>query len=194
VSQAFILWATVISALASVVNAVCVVVLAWITNRYADITARILDESRKSREAAEKQASAAQRSVDLLQNQIEDQLGLGRGIVRSAIQSSLSAISYWRQRPLTNTAAAPGFPPPDDLIPANSAAAVEHARRVSPEAAQAPSSAFDDLRNVVNEIERTRLLTSAVRGMGHLEPTPSKAPTYLESAFTKLQNAKTLVS
>ena len=49
------------------------------------------------RAAAEEQAAAAQRSVDLLVLQLEDQLKLGRGIVQSAVQSSLSAIAYWKE-------------------------------------------------------------------------------------------------
>jgi len=173
-------------------------VLAVTTILYLRTTNRILTESRKSREAAEKQALAAQRSVDLLQQQFAEQLGLGRSVVQSAIDSAIAAISYWKQRPLTHVAKASGFPPSDNLIPANALAAVDHARRISPQAAEDLSSAFDDLRNAVNEIERTRLLCSAASLHGHgssfLEEKPSEAPAFLENAFKKLQKVKALVS
>jgi hypothetical protein len=179
-----------VQAAAAIAGVVLTATLVATTILYLRATNRILLESRKSREAAERQASAAQRSVDLLQRQFAEQLGLGRAIVQSAVESALSAISYWNQRPLTKAAAGPGFPPPDNLIPANADAAVEHARRISPEAAQELSSAFDDLRNAVSEIERIRLISSATRGMGYLETTPSAAPVFLREASVKLQSVK----
>ena len=196
-----------VQAAASVASVLLAGALVWTTIRYARITAQILQESRKSREAAELQAKAAQsqasaaqaqatathETLTLLKQQLEEQLGLGRGIVQSAVDSAVSAILYWKQRPLTHVAKAPGFPPSDNLVPTNAIAAVEHARRISPQAAQELSSAFDDLRNAVNEIERTRLLSSAARE-GFVEETPSAAPAFLDSAFKKLQQVKAIMS
>jgi hypothetical protein len=167
-----------------------VAVLVGVTWKYARSTSAILTESGKMRLAAEKQASAAQRSVDLLTSQIQEQLGLGRSVVKSAIESALSAIAYWKQRPLTSVAMAPGLPPSDNLVPANALAAVEQARRISSEAAEQLSSAFDDLRNAVNEIERLRHNTPEARGLGFLETTASHAPQYLDDALRKLQVVK----
>src|SRR5215472_14692699 len=163
--------APAVQALASIANVILASILVWTTIQYARSTAKILEESRKSREAIELQAKAAQsqasaseaqanaafESIHLLRERLEDELGLGRSIIQSAIDSAVSAISYWKQRPLAQTASAPGFPPSDDLIPANALRAVEHARHVSPEAAEELSSAFDDLRKARNEIERARL-------------------------------------
>ena len=71
--------------------------LVWATWKYAQATDAILKESEKCGAAAEEQAAAAQRSIDLLVLRLEDQLKLGRGIVQSAVQSSLSAIAYWKE-------------------------------------------------------------------------------------------------
>jgi len=152
--------ATAATAVASAVNAVCVLVLARITGRYARSTAEILEESRKARAVAERQAAAAQaqaaaaqaqanaahESLAILRQQLEDQLGLGHGIVQSSIQSAVSAIQYWKSQPLNKLATVRGLPPTDGLVPVNASAAVEHARRISIEGAQHLSAAFDDLR------------------------------------------------
>lgn len=186
-SDKWIVDSNVVSAFAAALNVILVGVLVWVTRQYAKSTDKILLESEKARLAAEKQASAAQKSVDLLTSQLQDQLGLGRGIVQSALESALSAIAYWKQRPITNVSAAPGFPPSDTLLPANALAAVEHARRISPTMAQVLSSAFDDLRNASSEIERLRRNTAEARGLGFFEHTPSRAPQYLDEALKKLE-------
>src|SRR5215472_17327574 len=149
-----------IATIAAVVNSLSVVILVAVTAYYAKKTADILEESRKARIASESQALAAQHSLDLLRAQLVDQLGIGRAVIESAIESAMSAISYWKQRPLTNVSKGPGLPPSGNLVPANALAAVEHARRFSPQAAQELSSAFDDLRSAVSEIERVKLLTN----------------------------------
>jgi hypothetical protein len=200
--------AAAVQALASIVSVILAGILVWTTIRYAHSTAKILEESRKSREAIELQAKAAQsqasasdsqaqaafESIHLLRERLEDELGLGRSIIHSAIDSAVSAISYWKQRPLAHVARAPGFPPSDDLIPPNALRAIEHARHISPKTSELLSAAFDDLRNAKNEIERIRLLgDTRGPGQGFLEDTPSKAPEYLDSAFKKLQHVKAMV-
>ncbi len=182
----------IVSAVAAVVNAGSVIVLVWITKRYAESTAAILEESRKARTAAESQASAARQSVEVLQQQLEDQLGLGRSVVQNAIDSAISTIGYWKERDLRTGPRALGFPPTDGLVPNNAISAVEHARRISGELAQHLSSAFDDLRNARNEIERMRAIASA-KSTTYLETSPSRADEFLSNAFAKLQNARGLL-
>lgn len=144
--------------------------------------------------ASEAQARAAFESIHLLRERLEDELGLGRSIIHSSIDSAVSAISYWKQRPLTSIASAPGFPPSDDLIPPNALRAAEHARHVSAQASELLSSAFDDLRDARKEIERTRLLgDTRGPGQGFLEAASSKAPEYLDSALKKLLQVKAMV-
>jgi hypothetical protein len=199
--------AAAVQALSSVASVILAGILVWTTIRYARSTAEILEESRKSREAIELQAKAAQsqssasqaqasaafESIALVREQLEDQLGLGRSVIHSAIDRAVSAISYWKERPLADVAKAPGLPPSDNLIPPNASAAVEHARRNAPQVTQELSSAFDDLRNARNEIERIRLLSKPRTGLGFLEQTQSKAPEYLDSAFKKLQRVKAAI-
>src|SRR5215469_375902 len=189
--------AAAVQALASVVSVILAGILVWTTIRYAHSTADILEESRKSRKAVElqahasqSQASAAFESIALVRQQLDDQLGLGRGIIHSAIDSAVTAIDYWKKRPLANAAAASGFPPSDNLIPMNAAVAVEYARRIAQNVALELSSAFDDLRNAVNEIERVRRLSLPGLGQGFREQTVSQAADYLDSAFKKLGRVK----
>jgi hypothetical protein len=188
--RARIIDSAVVSALAAALNVILVGVLVAVTWKYANSTDAILQESEKTRLAAEAQATAAQKSVELLLSQLTDQLKLGRGIVNSAVESALTAISYWKQRPITKVAAAPGFPPSTNLVPTNASDAVEHARRISPQLAQDLSSGFDDLRNAANEIERLRRMTPEARGLGFFENTPSRAPQYLDEALAKFERVK----
>lgn len=166
---------------------------------YARTTRKILEESQKTRLAAERQASAAlqqasaaQRSVELLQQQFAEQLGLGHSVVQSAIESGISAITYWKAQDLRSLAWARGLPATDSLVPANALAAVDHARRIDQQAAQLVSSAFDDLRNARNEIESMRQ-TGQVAGQPprlDLSATSRQAERWLDSAFGKLQKAQ----
>jgi hypothetical protein len=193
--------AAAIQAVAAIASVILAGVLALITRHYASITNKILKESEKSRRAAELQASSSQaqataafESIALVRQQMEDQLGLGRSVIHTVIDSAISAIARWKSLPLTHVAKAPGFPPSDDLIPANATNAVEHARRISHEMASQLSSAFDELKSARSEIERIRLLGNS-RGVGSsfLDTRPSKAPEYLDSAFRKFQDVKAAV-
>jgi len=169
-AQSLITWPDVISAAAAAINVILVAVLVVITWRYASSTANILEESRKARQAAEQQvttaqaqasaaqsqATAAYETLHLLREEIQDLSGLGRGIVQSAIQSTISAIEYWKRQSLKDLAQLQSFPPTDGLVPANANSAVEHARRISPSGAQLLSAAFDNLRRTREEIERIK--------------------------------------
>ena len=191
--------AAVIAVVGTAVNAASVEVLVLITNRYAKSTANILDESRKAREAAEKQAEAAQKSfsasvpqasaapasVSLLRQQIEGQLGLGRGIVQSATASALSRITYWKSLPLTNLSKASSLPPTIDFLPVNAQSSIEHARRISE---QGPNRCPTHLTIFGRQevIERTKNSSQAIRA-GFYDDTPSQAPAYLD--FKNVQQA-----
>ena len=108
---------------------------------------------------------------------------------RKALWRVLSARSHiGSSDPLPTRRCPPGFPPSDNLLPINAQQAVEHARRISPAMGVALPSAFDDLRDAVNEIERLRANTAQNRGIGFLEQTASRAPEYLDSAFKKLED------
>ena len=118
-----------VQALSAVVGVLLTGALVWTTVRYLQTTMGILEESRKAREATEKQASAAQRSVDFLQLQLNEQRGLARSVVQSAIDTAIAAIALWKRRPFTDVSKARGFPDPDNLVPTNANIAVEHADR-----------------------------------------------------------------
>jgi len=148
--------AQVLIAVAAVVNVLAVAVLVGVTIHYARTTAKILEESRKSREAAERQAAAAEESIRAFRQQIEEQAGLSRTIVASAIQSAIRNIEYWSRANVFNLACTHAIPANIDLVPDNSRAAVEHARRISVDGSVELSGAFDNLRSARTEIEILR--------------------------------------
>jgi hypothetical protein len=168
-----------------------VVILVWITARYAESTAKILDESKKARAAAERQVAAAQESVHLLERQLAEQLGLGRSIIQSAIQSLTQQIEYWRAQDIKSLAPAGGLPPTDDLIPQNLHAAVEHARRISPVAAEELLRASDEIKIARNEIESVRTVSAvAGHGQGIYDAAATEVRTRLMNAFTLLTDVQ----
>jgi hypothetical protein len=187
-----------VQALAAVASVLLTTVLVVTTIFYARVTRKILEESERTRKAAQRQASAteqqataAQRSVDLLQQQLAEQLGLGYSVVQSAIESAINAITYWKAQPLSNLAKHRALPPTDSLVPPNALAAVDHARRIDQQAAQQLSSAFDDLRNARNEIESMKQVGQIIgQGSGFFDSTSHQAEKYLDSAFEKLQKAQ----
>ena len=180
-----------VQAASAAASAILTVVLVGTTIAYVVITNRILVESQKSRVAAEQQASSARKTVEVLQQQIEDQLGLGRSVVQSAIDSAVSAIAYWKTLDLPTLARLRGLPPTESLVPANAVSAVGHASRIDSSMAQLVSSAFDDLRNVQNEIDAMKGVDDVVgRGMDFYKHTTYSAERYLSEAFEKLQRAR----
>jgi hypothetical protein len=78
-------------------------------------------------------------------------------------------------------------------VPFNATSAVDHVQRISVVAARELSSAFDDLRGAVSEIERTRLRGLPNPGIGFLEDTPSEAEKYLDDALNKLRQIKSIL-
>jgi hypothetical protein len=189
-----------VQALAAAASVLLTAVLVVTTIFYARTTKKILEESQKARLAAQKQASAAEqqasaafRSVELLQEQIMEQLGLGHSIVQTAIESAISAITYWKAQDLRGLAHARGLAPTDSLVPANALAAVDHARRIDQQAAQLVSSAFDDLRNARNEVESMKEAAQTTAQAGSFfdfTRASRQAERWLDTAFEKLQKAQ----
>jgi hypothetical protein len=180
-----------VQAASAAASVILTAVLVGTTIAYVLITNRILVESQKARVAAEGQASSARKTVEVLQQQIEDQSGLGRSIVQSAIDSAVSAIAYWKAQDLPTLARLRGLPPTESLVPANAVSAVGHASRIDSSIGQLVSSAFDDLTNVRNEIEAMKGVDDVVgRGMDFYKHTTYSAERYLSSAFEKLQRAR----
>jgi hypothetical protein len=182
-----------IVAVASIVNAASVVILVRITSRYAESTQKILEESRKSREATEKQAMAAQANIDFLQHQVETQAGLGRMMVKHAIESRIISITYWRSLPLSDLSRATSLPNPNDLLPANLASALEHARGISPAAGQLFSEGVDSLRMAKNEIERVKNANAAIK-TGFYMDKASLADGFLDNALHKFEEAQCTIA
>jgi len=181
--------ATLVTALATAINTVFVIILVRVTQQYTRITGEILKAAQAQACASQAQASAARESIAALKEQIESQLGLGRAIVQSVVSSALGQIEYWKSVEVSFTTSRT-LPPTDDLVPANSMSAVEHARRLSAEGVEHLSAAFDCLKLARNEIE-------AVKHWGQLYPSlmatfkpvgdGQRAAKYLETAFTELQ-------
>jgi hypothetical protein len=138
------------------INAALVFALVVITAYYARSTANILDESRKAREATERQASAAEESIRALRQRWEEEAGLSRTIVATAIQTATRNIEYWKNRNIQNLAATNGLPATVDLLPTEHHSAIQHARRISVDASVELSGVFDNLRLAKTEIEILR--------------------------------------
>lgn len=186
--------ASAVEAITAVISAFLASALVVTTVIYAHITHRILEESRKARLAAEGQASAARRSVELLREQIEDQAGLGRSLVQTAMESAVSSIEYWKKQDIAGCARFGAMPPTDGLVPVKADSAVEHARRMNPEVAQHLSSAFDNLRMAKNEVESMKGVERD-RGYasGFFKKTEADIKKLLDAAFEHLEKAQELI-
>jgi hypothetical protein len=93
-------------------------------------------------------------------------------------------IEFWKAQNLFNMASTRALPESIDLLPANHQAAVEHARRLSPDGSLELSSAFDHLRSARTEIQimRDAHQTSPQFYTEHAQ----KASRYLDVANTEL--------
>jgi hypothetical protein len=107
-----------VQAIAAIAGIVLTAVLVCTTIFYARATSGILAESQKARIATEKQASASLsqasatiRTVDLMQQQMDLQLGLGQSFLRTALGSAISAIEYWKTQDMAKLANMRGLPP-----------------------------------------------------------------------------------
>jgi hypothetical protein len=186
-------WITVhavaVQAAAAIAGVLLTLGLAITTALYLRATNRIHAESRKSREATERQAATAQLSVDLLKQQIEEQSGIGKLIVRDAVRSVRQTIEYWETQPgLIQLAGAHGLPPTDRVLPSNWMNALDHARRISPDGSASLSQVFENLKKMCDEVERTREVPR--RQGAFMFPAASRAPEFLRSARINLDEAE----
>jgi hypothetical protein len=187
-----------VQALAAIAGIVLTVVLVCTTIFYARTTSGILAESQKARIAAEKQASASLsqasatiRTVDLMQQQMDLQLGLGQSFLQTTLGSAINAIEYWKSQDTSKLANMRGLPPTENLEVQNISAALNYARRIDQAAAQLVSSAFDDLRAARNELEIMREIGSGkIMGPAFYQPKCDSVTQYLNSSFEKIQRAQ----
>lgn len=184
--------ANAITAWATTVNAVCIIALAVITWWYAKSTAQLLDETKKARGAAERQAKAAEENIRVLRQQLEEQAGLGRIIVEGKITSLMRSIDYWKSFDLGGVSAfIAGIPEASDLVPPDAQSLVEHAMRVSQEAASYLQTALDNLGFAKKELERIEdskaVLTSPTK---NYEPPERRFHAFLKEASISLTNAQ----
>jgi len=182
------------------INVFLVFALVLITGYYAWSTKRILEESRKAREAAERQAAAAEESIRALRQRLEEETGLSRTIVAAAIQTATRNIERWKNLNIPNLAVIYGLPQTVDLLPLDYGSAVQHARRISIEASEELSSAFDSLRTAKTEIDimRDAKQTShafyqqhcdtAINALNQATLDLAKAQEYLQEAVQKNQS------
>jgi hypothetical protein len=190
--------ALAVQAFAAIAGIGLTLALTVTTIAYAFLTNGILRESQKSRLAAEKQANAAQsqasvaqRTLGVLQQQIDDQAGLGYSVMQATMGNAMSAIEYWKGLDLPRFANMSCLPPTDGLVPADTAAALNHARRIHGDSARRLSSAFDELRTARNEIEVMRELgRQGTHGPGFYEAKCGLVVRCLESALDLLQKAQ----
>jgi uncharacterized protein YjeT (DUF2065 family) len=173
-----------IIAWASAVNAISVLVLVVVTIFYAR-------EASKSRKAAERQAETSEETLRMLRLQIEEQAGLGRTIVKTAMQSALRAIEYWQQENnVYNLATLHQLPSDINLVPEGARSAVEHARRISVEGSEQLSSSFDSLRFAETEI--TIMRDAKQTDVRFYEARASNANRHLTEAKCALEQAQRL--
>lgn len=185
-----------------IVNAVSVVILVGVTGYYAWTTRKILDESAKMRRAAEQQAAsamsqaaAAKGSLTILQQQIEELVGLGESVIKTTIDTAVRGIEDWKKLDIKNNlATAELFPSPHGLVPDSAQAAIEHARRVSEECVDLLVGAFADLRSAQKHIEMLRGFNTRTLAATYFNPAKYDPNPFLTDAFAKLQKARMLVS
>jgi hypothetical protein len=169
------------------VIAVATVANVLVTATYVLITRGLWQQTKKSADAATTSANAAQESVRLMRQQLDEQAGLGRSMVKTAVASAISATTSWRAQNIANLATTRSLPPTDDLVPADGRAVLYHAARIDPEAAELISSAFDDMGQARSKIESIRHAeTNVGRVAGLYDLARAETERYLDSANEKL--------
>ena len=148
--------------------------------------------AKQSATAAEGSANAATQSLELMRQQMEEQADLGRSIVKTTVDTAAATIDHWRALKVPNLQVT-RLPNTDDLVPSRADSAVEHARRISQEAALKLSSAFDDLRNARRELETLRNTQHPNLKAEAYQPTCRNFESFLNSALEKLMSVRALV-
>jgi hypothetical protein len=123
--------------LSQVINAGAVVVLVIVTAIYTIKTHTIAS-------AAKRQANAAESTLGELRKRISEQQEIGRMIVANATQSALARIVFW-EKEIVGLANRHALPSTVGLVPDQAGSALEHASRISKEAAENLRAAFDAL-------------------------------------------------
>lgn len=201
-SQTVTAWSAAIQAFAAVATLVVTAILVHVTHRYVKLTKSILEETGKARLAAEQSARAAQDSahaafetIHLMREERAEAAGLGRTIAQTGITGAKEVIEFWRARDITRLAALKALPPTDNLIPSNVRAVVDHAARISGEAAKRISSAFTDMQAARDTIESIREIEIGMaRSLGVYKEEVESASKFLDSAFGKLVDADLILS
>jgi alkanesulfonate monooxygenase SsuD/methylene tetrahydromethanopterin reductase-like flavin-dependent oxidoreductase (luciferase family) len=196
------------------ITAIAAAIAALATVAYFIATIFILRETRKSAEAAgdamraakdnaqatKQSASAAQgsassaaESLTLMRQQIEEQADLGRSVVQTTVDTAVATVAHWRALSLPELVVS-RIPNTDDLVPSRADSAVEHARRISQEAAGKLSSAFDDLRNARRQLETLRNVPFPDLRASSYEPSCKHFEGHLGTALEKLMQVRALVS
>lgn len=165
-----------------------------------NVTQRILQETSKTRAAAEQSATAAQASanaafetIHLMREQIEEAAGLGRTIVQTTIDSAVSATTYLLDHNLADWGVVRSMAPTENLFPQKAMSALDHAARIHPAGAVTLSSAFDDLKTCLAEIESLRNLAALPGAWSGEIQTPQRTKERLKTTLEKFTKAKTLL-
>ena len=150
------------------------------------ITAYYAYTNRQIALSAQRQTRAAEESLRELQKQVKVQHEVGRMIVDNAVQSALAKIRFWKSIGIANLVASHRLPQTINLVPEQAGSALEHATRISNEAATELGSAFDDLTFSQTYIEILR----SDRGLDFDRRCEKDALQCLEEAYKKLESAK----
>lgn len=109
------------------------------------ITGHYAYETSQMRKSVQKQAEIADQSLRELREQVRVQQQVGRMIVANAIQSASAQIEFWTDHRIAGLANSRRLPKTINLVPDQAGSALEHASRISTEAAANLRSAFDAL-------------------------------------------------
>lgn len=168
--------------------------LALVTLWYATSTYLLLKESRtttaaaiEQAEAAKRQADATEKSIDLLRQQIEEQAGLGRAMVIQGIDAAARNIVWWKSENISNMAAMRTVPQGVTFIPDRADLIIQHALRISLEAASEIDEAFHNLKLAATKLEALRTSNDVLQTM---KREGSQFSTLLGNAEKKLISAK----
>ncbi|HZT72805.1 MAG TPA: hypothetical protein VE996_04060 [Terriglobales bacterium] len=152
------------------------------------VTAWYARDAGKMRKAAEAQADATRRTLDLLTKQSEEQAGVRKTIVKTAIETARVNLNYWKEQKIADLAALRILPQPVQLTPPESASAVRHARAISVDGSEQLSSAFDSFR--LAEWEITMLALLKEDSVQIVERLRTGFHQYLDEAGTSLDRAQ----
>lgn len=169
-------------------TAVATIALVIVTGYYAYSTYKILGESQKTREATERLANFSEEANKLLRQQIEESAGLGIRIIRSAIQTALQNIDYWRTANILDLANRNALPPKIALVPSDAEFALHHAGRISSDGYVELLKAFNNLRFAENELEV--LIPDKIRSPGFIQTHAERSLGFINNAADHLHSAE----